>query len=140
MVTGSDGDAMGLLGDLPVTKEGEASSGPPAKKQRNAQLRTWELPPRILLNPMGKSGVGSISVQTLWELWAKGSEKTAFHSNLHNTDPGRCCVGISQFAEMLEATVQHIAADKVLDLIVKPERVSRRLGMRGPFCSRHSQP
>ena len=82
-----DDDALGLgSGDvLPVSA---SKDEPPKKKAKNTQLRHWELPPGQLLNPMGQSGVGKLSAQTLWELLLKGGEKSAFYCNLCSEDHG----------------------------------------------------
>ena len=81
-----DDDALGLVsGDAGASASRDE---PPKKKAKNTQLRHWELPPGQLLNPMGQSGVGKLSAQTLWELLAKGGEKSAFYCNLCSEDHG----------------------------------------------------
>ena len=88
------------------------------KKARNTQLHAWELPPGQLLNPMGKSGVGAISVEQLWTVLGKGGDKTEYFSNLHSQKPERRLVGISQMCEVMELACKHILEDKALACIV----------------------
>ena len=115
MVLGVD-DAMGML---PVNDQERAE--PPAKKAKNVHLRHWELPPGQLLNPMGMSGVGKISLPSLWELLSKGSDHSKYFCNLCSEDPVRRRVGLSQLSGVFELFCNQLANDKVLDAIVKPE-------------------
>ena len=115
MVQGVD-DAMGIL---PVTEQERAE--PPAKKVKNVHLRHWELPPGQLLNPMGMSGVGKISLESLWQLLSKGSDHSKYFCNLCSDDPVRRRVGLSQLSGVFEVVCNHLANDPVLDAIVKPE-------------------
>ena len=115
MVQGVD-DAMGIL---PVTEQERAE--PPAKKVKNVHLRHWELPPGQLLNPMGMSGVGKISLEALWQLLSKGSDHSKYFCNLCSDDPVRRRVGLSQLSGVFEVVCIHLAKDRVLDAIVKPD-------------------
>ena len=115
MVLGVD-DAMGML---PVNDQERAE--PPAKKAKNVHLRHWELPPGQLLNPMGMSGVGKISLPSLWELLSKGSDHSKYFCNLCSEDPVRRRVGLSQLSGVFELFCNQLANDKVLEAIVKPE-------------------
>ena len=121
MVVGSDSDAMSLVASLSQDSGDGGASQPARKKPRNTMLRGWELPPAQLLNPMGKSGVGAITVEHLWNVLGKGGDKTEFFSNLHSEKPERRLVGISQLCEVMEVVCKHIIEDKALDFIVKPD-------------------
>ena len=115
MALGVD-DAMGML---PVTEQERAE--PPAKKVKNVHLRHWELPPGQLLNPMGMSGAGKISLEQLWNLLSKGSDHSKYFCNLCSDDPVRRRVGVSQLSGVFEVVCIHLAKDRVLDAIVKPD-------------------
>ena len=121
MVVGSDSDAMSLVASLSQDSGDGGAPQPARKKPRNTMLRGWELPPAQLLNPMGKSGVGAITVDHLWNVLGKGGDKTEFFSNLHSEKPERRLVGISQLCEVMEAVCKHIIEDKALEFIVKPD-------------------
>ena len=118
MVLGTDADAMSLVASLSQEGGGAGVQEPPLKKARNTQLRGWELPPAQLLNPMGKSGVGAISVEHLWNVLGKGGERTEYFSNLHSQKPERRLIGISQMCEVMELACKHIIEDKTLACIV----------------------
>ena len=109
-------DAVGML---PVGDEERAE--PPAKKAKSVNLKHWELPPGQLLNPMGMSGVGKISLPSLWALLSKGSDHSKYFCNLCSEDPGRRRVGLSQLSGVFELFCNQLANDKVLEAIVKPE-------------------
>ena len=121
MVLGTDADAMSLVASLSQDSGDAAVQEPPRKKARNTQLRGWELPPGQLLNPMGKSGVGAISVEHLWNSLGKGGERTEYFSNLHSQKPERRLVGISQLCEVMDVACKHILEDKALACIVNPK-------------------
>ena len=112
MVAGAD-DAMGLLpcGD---------GAEPPAKKARNENLRHWELAPSQLLNPMGQSGVGVITLPSMWTLLCEGGDRSKFFSNLCSEDPVRRRIGLSQFSEVMALVCNKIISDRVLVAIVQP--------------------
>ena len=86
---------------------------------RNTHLRHCELAPCQVLNPMGRSGVGSISARDYWAFLGKGDEETAFFSNLHSSDNARRCVGIAQVAEVLDLVCEVVENDAALGLVVK---------------------
>ena len=115
MVLGAD-DALGIL---PCGDEERAER--PAKKAKSVNLKHWELPPGQLLNPMGMSGVGKISLPSLWELLSKGSDHSKYFCNLCSEDPVRRRVGLSQLSGVFELFCNQLANDKVLEAIVKPE-------------------
>ena len=118
MALGTDADALSLVSSLSQESGSAGSEEPPLKKARNTQLHGWELPPGQLLNPMGKSGVGAISVEHLWQSLGKGGKKTEYYSNLHSEKPQRRLVGISQMCEVMELACKHILEDKALACIV----------------------
>ena len=113
MVAGAD-DALGLLpcGD---------GAEPPAKKAKNENLRHWELAPAQLLNPMGQSGVGKITLPSLWTLLCEGGDRSKYFCNLCSEDPVRRRVGLSQLSEVMVLICNKIISDKVLGAIVQPE-------------------
>ena len=124
MTQGTDSDAMSLLAMSQDTSASSVSGTsdvqePPQKKPRNTMLRGWELPPGQLLNPMGKSGVGVISVEQLWTVLAKGGDKTEYFSNFHSHKPARRLIGISQLSEVMELTCKQIIEDPALNCIIE---------------------
>ena len=118
---GSDADALSLVASMSQESSASSAQQPPQKKARNTMLRGWELPPSQLLNPMGKSGVGVISVEHLWNTLGKGGDRSEFFSNLHSPKPERRLIGISQLCEVMELTCKHVLEDKALACIVKEE-------------------
>ena len=121
MVVGTDADAMSLVASLPLSRASGASEAeePPQKKARNTMLKGWELPPSQLLNPMGKSGVGAISVEQLWTVLGTGGDRTAYFSNFHSDSPERRLVGISQMCEVMALACKQILEDKALGVIIE---------------------
>ena len=86
---------------------------------RNTHLRHCELAPCQVLNPMGRSGVGSISARDYWAFLGKGDEETAFFSNLHSSDNARRCVGIAQVAEVLDLVCEVVENDAAVRVVVE---------------------
>jgi len=89
---------------------------PPAKR---VCLRHYDLPPMQMLNPMGVSGIESVSTEKYWELLCAGNKSATHFSNLCFEDPARKNVGISQLAEVLTRAIERLKSCKYLNAIVK---------------------
>ena len=78
---------------------------------RRKQLRHYDLLPAQILNPMGASGVETISNGMLWTLMKKGNKAAMSFSEICFPEPERRSVAISRFAEVYTLAIQRIKSN-----------------------------
>jgi len=76
----------------------QSCSAQPLEKRRT--LKSYDLMPSQILNPMGESGVVRTALKDIYESMAKGNKAAQFFSELCDQDPGRKGIAISRLCEV----------------------------------------
>ena len=96
---------------LPIT--GEKRTAPAdGDNPRRKQLRHYDLLPAQILNPMGASGVETISNEMIWSLMSKGNKAAMSFSEICFPEPERHSVAISRFAEVYTLAIQRLKTNQ----------------------------
>ena len=76
----------------------QQSGDKPSEKRR--KLKSYDLMPGQILNPMGESGIGRIELKPLCEAMQKGNKAAAFFSELCDVEAARKGIAISRLSEV----------------------------------------
>ena len=109
----SQGDASPTSAASPT-----ASQEPGAKRRK---LRHYDLVPGQVLNPMGASGIESISLELLWSKISQGNKVAEAFSEFCFDTAERQGVALSRFASVVDAACQRLKNCVQLQAILKPE-------------------
>ena len=96
---------------------------PMAKRRR--QLKTYDLAPAQLLNPMQESGVEHCTSPQLWKALCAGNKATEAFSELCFDEAERRVVGISRMAEVYLHAVERFESRPYTAVLFKDEIVTK---------------